>query len=82
MTPEQRAAFETIMGFVHRAAMKIAELPKEERAAALTIARRSIAQSAAEQGVTDPQLIEICTEGIAVVLHEIEASGSPSGGHA
>jgi hypothetical protein len=82
MTPEQKAAFEAIVGFVHRAAMQVAELPKEERAAALQIVQRSIAHQVAEIGITEPELIEICTEGIATVLQQIEASGSPSGGQA
>ena len=82
MTPEQKIAFESVMGFVHRVAMRIAELPKEERPAALKAARASIAETAAEHGIQDPKLIEICSEGIEVVLREIEASGRPSGGHA
>ena len=35
MTPEQKAAFEAIKGLVHRTAMEIAELPKDQREAAL-----------------------------------------------
>jgi hypothetical protein len=79
MTPEQKAAFESIVALVHREAMKIAELPKEQRAAALQTIHRSIE---AELGVTDPELIGVCTEGITTVLQQIEASGRPSGGHA
>lgn len=79
MTPEQKAAFESIVGLVHRAALKVAELPKEERAAALRAAHRSMM---VELGTTEPELIEICAEGIASVLQQIEASGNPSGGRA
>jgi len=79
MTPDQRFAFDSIVGFVHRAAMAIAELPKEERAAALQNIPQSIALAF---GVTDPALINACTEGIATVLRQIEASGSQSGGRA
>ena len=82
MTPEQKAVFESIVSFVHRAAMEVAELPKAERAGALKIVHQSIAQRVAEIGIAEPELIEICTKGIATVLHQIEASGSPSGGHA
>jgi hypothetical protein len=82
MRPEQTAAFDAIMGITYRVAMKIADLPKEERAIALEIARRSFAEAISACGVTNPTFIDICTEGIAVVLQEIEASGSPSGGHA
>jgi hypothetical protein len=82
VTPAQKAAFEAITGFVHRAAMEIAELPKDQRGAALQLARNSFAQSIADQAGTDPKLVEICTDGIAAVLREIEASGNPSGGHA
>lgn len=79
MTPEQKAAFESIVGLVHREAMKIAELPKEKRAAALQVARRSMA---VELGRTAPELIDICNEGIATVLQQIEDSRRPSDGHA
>ncbi len=79
MTPEQKAAFEAILGFVHRAAMKVAELPKEERAAALQTVQRSLA---VDLDITDPDLIAACNAGIVTVLRQIEASGSPSGGHA
>lgn len=34
----------------------------------------------AELGTEEPGLIEICAEGIATVLEQIEASGDPSGG--
>ena len=76
MTPEQKFAFESIVGFVHRTATEVAGLPKETRAAALEIVRQSMA---VEFGTADPQLIEICAEGIATVLRQIEAAGSPSG---
>lgn len=79
MTPEQKAAFKSIVGLVHREAMKIAELPKEQRVAALQVIQRSMT---AELGNADPELIDICNEGIATVLQQIEASRSPSGGHA
>jgi hypothetical protein len=79
MTPEQKAAFESIVGLVHREAMKIAELPKEQRAAALLIVQGAMA---AELGIADPELIDVCNEGIATVLQQIEASGRLSGGRA
>lgn len=75
MTPEQKAAFEAIKGLVHRTAVEIAELPKDQREAALQRARNSLAESIAE-----PELVEACTYGIATVLRDIEASGAPSGG--
>jgi hypothetical protein len=37
---------------------------------------------AAELGIADPELIDVCIEGIATVLQQIEASGHPSGGRA
>ena len=77
MTPDQEAAYEAITGLIQRTAMEIAELPKDKRVPALQRARDSIAQSIAE-----PELVEICTRGIATVLRDIEASGNPSGGHA
>ena len=79
MTLKQKVAFESIVGLVHRTAMRFAALPKEERAAALHVAHQSIT---AELGTTDPELIKICTQGIATVLRQIEGSGSPFGGHA
>jgi hypothetical protein len=75
-------AFESVMGFVHRMAMRIADLPKEKRAAALNAARNAIAEIAAEHGIKDRRLIELCSDGIEAVLREIESSGSSSGGHA
>ena len=69
MTPDQKAAYEALTGLVQRTAMKIAELPKDQRDAALQTAHNTIAQS-----ITEPDLVEICTEGIAAVLREIEAS--------
>jgi len=78
MTPEQSAVFKSIVGFVHRAAMEIAELPKEVRAAALQTVQRSLA---VELDITHPDMIAACNAGIAAVLRQIEASGSPSGGH-
>ena len=79
MTPDQKAAYEAITGLIQRTAIEIAELPKDQRGAALRRARNSIAQSI---GQAEPGLVEICTRGIATVLREIEASGNPSGGHA
>jgi hypothetical protein len=76
LTPDQKAAYEAITGLVHRTAMEIAELPKDQRGAALRLAHNSIAQS------IEPELVEICADGILAVLREIEASGTPSGGHA
>ena len=77
MTPDQKAVYEVITGLVHRTAMEIAALPRDQRLAALQRARNSIAKSLAE-----PELVEICTRGIATVLRDIEASGDLSGGHA
>lgn len=79
MTSDQQFAFDSIVGIVHRAAMEVAELPKEERAAALQVVPRSLAL---ELGITDPELIDVCTEGVETVLQQIEASGRASGGHA
>jgi len=80
MTPEQKAVFDSIVGFVHRAAMEVAELPKEGRAAALQVVRRSMAE---ELGITDPELSDVSTEGVTAVHQQIEASGTtPPGGHA
>jgi hypothetical protein len=77
MTPDQKAVYEGITGLIQRTAMEIAGLPKDQREAALRLARNSIAQSMAE-----PELVEICTRSIATVLRQIEESGNPSGGHA
>jgi len=79
MTPDQQFAFDSIVGFVHRAAMEIAELPKEEHAAALQVVRRSMTEML---GIADPELIDICSEGVAAVLEKIDASVRPDGGRA
>ncbi|WKA26143.1 hypothetical protein [Bradyrhizobium roseum] len=77
MTPDQKAVYEGITGLIQRMAMEIAGLPKDQREAALQLARKSIARKLAE-----PELVEICTRSIATVLRQIEESGNPSGGHA
>lgn len=82
MTPDQKTAYEALTGLVHRTAMKIAELPKDQRDAALQIASNSIAKRIADRGEAEPRLVGICTDGIAAVLRQIKASGKPSGGHA
>lgn len=82
MTPDQKAVCEAITGFIQRTAMEIAELPKDQHALALQLARNSIAQNIAAQDVTESELVEIWTDAIAAVLREIQASGNPSGGHA
>ncbi|MET4490679.1 hypothetical protein [Bradyrhizobium sp. LA7.1] len=83
MTPEQKAAYDAIIGMAHRVAMKIAELPREQRATAVGRARELLLQTASEHGdVSDPKLLVLCADGIAVVLREIEMSGSSEGGHA
>ncbi len=75
--PEQKAVYEGITGFIQRTAMEIAELPKDQRGAALQLAHNSIARIIAE-----PELVEICTRSIATILRQIEDSGNPSGEHA
>jgi hypothetical protein len=82
MTPDQKAAYEAITGLVRRTAMEIAELPNDQHALALRLARNSIVQNIALQDVTESELVEVWSDAIAVVLRQIEASGSPSGGHA
>jgi len=82
MTPDQKAVCEATTGVIQRTAMEIAELPKDQHALALQLARNSIAQNIAAQDVTESELVEIWTDAIAAVLREIEASGNPSGGHA
>lgn len=77
MTPDQKAVYEGITGLIQRTAMEIAGLPKDQREAALELARNSIARNIAE-----PELVEICTRSIATVLRQIEESGNPSGEHA
>ena len=82
MTPDQKAAYEAITGLIRRTAMEIAELPKDQRGAALQLARNSIAQSISDQGLAEPKLVEVWADGIAADLRETEASGNPSGGPA
>jgi hypothetical protein len=82
MTPEQKINYDRVIGMAQRVAMKIAELPKEHREAAILIAKKTLLETFAEYGITDPKFAEVCSEGIAAVLREIEASGSPGGGNA
>jgi hypothetical protein len=82
MTPDQKAVCEAITEVVRRTAMEIADLPNDQRALALRLARNSIAQNIVPQDVTESELVEVWSDAIAMVLREIEASGNPSGGHA
>ncbi|WP_441229416.1 hypothetical protein AB7828_03560 [Tardiphaga sp. 215_C5_N2_1] len=83
MTPDQKKAFDAVMGYVHRGGMKIAEIADpNERAVAIELARRAITETAAEQGMTDSKLIEACTSGVEFVVREIVQSGQRQGGNA
>jgi hypothetical protein len=80
MTPQQKASYDAILGMAHRVAVRIAGLPQDQREGAIKMARNTIMECAPEYGITDPKLIEICSEGVAVVLREMVASGNPGGG--
>src|SRR5262245_14530302 len=46
LAPEQKAAFVEVLGMVHRHAMRIAELPKEDREKHSEIAKQSLQEAA------------------------------------
>jgi hypothetical protein len=70
------------MGFAQRLAMRVVEMPKEDRLAALRIARNTLEETARDHGITDPKFIDLCVQGIQVIVAEIDNSGSPGGGRA
>jgi hypothetical protein len=76
LTAKQEEALAAIMRFVQGTAMMIAELPIEQRADTIGAARSAVIGSAAKLGITDAQLLRICTDGVEVVLREIETFGS------
>jgi hypothetical protein len=78
MSPKQEKVVAAILQFVHRTATKIADLPKEQRGATLEAARAAVIESATRHGITDPQFLSLCTDGVEVVLREIETSGNAS----
>jgi hypothetical protein len=82
LDPAQRAAFDSIMGFAQRLAMRIVEMPQQDRPAALKTVRNALEETAKDAGITDPKLIDICAQGVEVIVAEIENSGSPDGGRA
>jgi hypothetical protein len=80
LDPTQRAAFDAIMGFAQRLAMRVVEMPKAQRPAAMRLARDSLEDAAKEHGITDAKFIDICVRGVEVIMAEIENSGSSGSG--
>jgi hypothetical protein len=70
MTSEQQESYDSILGMAHRVAERIGKLPRSQRAGAVVIAQRTIMESVAEHGVTDPELVSMFAVGIALALHE------------
>jgi hypothetical protein len=79
LSPEQRAAFDAIMGLAQRVAMHITTMPKEEWADAIKIARNTMEEAALEAGITDKGFVDLCAQGVQVMVSELENSGSPRG---
>jgi hypothetical protein len=54
---------------------KIAKLPRSQRAEAIVVAQKTIMESVAAHGITDPDLFNLFAVGIALALH----GGNPPG---
>ena len=75
MTPEQQAVFDSLMGGIHRVAVKIAEIADEhERARVIKLASKAAIETAAELGLATPNLEEVYSKGIETVVREIVTS--------
>lgn len=68
-----------------RIAMKIAELPLEQRETAFEIAKQSLEEAGAMQKIDGPRytaFVEIQIKAIRDIVVDLDVSGQPKGGHA
>jgi hypothetical protein len=83
LTPEQKRMLDATLGAVQRIAMKIVELPREQRAAQYAVVRRNFAESIDKfgiEGAAADQWLDSTMQGIAALVLEIEAGGGAAGG--
>lgn len=80
MTPEQEKALEATLGTVQRVAMRIAEVPRDRREEAFSIARRGYEDGIRKQGF-DPAApapgawLAKVMQGLRFLVAEIDSSG-------
>jgi hypothetical protein len=77
LSPEQRAAFDAIMGLAQRVAMHITTMPKEEWADAIKIARNTMEEAALEAGITDKGFVDLCAQGVQVMAQNSKIPARP-----
>ena len=72
-------------GAAQRLGMQIAAMPSHERQAGFAICEKSLRETAREMGIAEQQIegfISIQMEAIRGMVQNIDAGGSPKGGHA
>ena len=85
MTPEQEKALEATLGTVQRVAMRIAEIPRDRREEAFSIARRGYEDGMRKFG-QDPNSaepsawLEKVMQGLRLLVAEIDNSGGAQSG--
>jgi hypothetical protein len=78
----QQAAFDAVMGMLQTVTMRVMELPKDKREAALEMARRDCMDLLAKQNVdTDKArpLADSLVGAVKAVIAQVEAAGGPGG---
>ncbi len=85
LSDEQRRALESTVGAIHEIAMKLVELPKENRHEQYAIVRRNFREAFARAGMpgeASEAWLDGAMKALETLVSEIEVSGISSGGHA
>jgi hypothetical protein len=85
LTNEERQALEDSLGAIRRIAMKVIELPKEQRAKQYASIRKAFETSIRKYGVQGEPIakwLDNMMTAIRALVAEIEAGGGAPGGHA
>jgi len=78
----ENEAFKASVGSVQRIAMRILEVPKDHREAAIEIARRNFTESLEAHGQDHAEghaWVDLQVQGICALIAEIESGGPISG---
>jgi hypothetical protein len=85
MTPEQQLVFDATIAGIQRIAVRILEIPKEEREGAYAITRRAFEQSIQKCGIAGEAAdlwLRLTMESLRGLVAEIEARGGGTVGTA
>ena len=85
ITPEIEANAKLCADMAQRSAMRIAEMPLEQREEGFKIAERSLREAAEELGIGADRmegLIQMLVKGMRQFVLDIDVGGSPKGGRA